>query len=76
MEDVKLTPQQEALIAESIRKRKPYLLRVEAEVQAVQHGTIEIRLEVRNGSVDKIVFIDHKSWIREKDHLLDPKSVS
>ena len=67
--DVQLTPEQEALIASAIRKRKPYLLRVEEEVQRVQHGSIEVRLEVRNGSVDKITFFDNKSWIREKEQL-------
>lgn len=71
MEDVILTPEQEAAIVASIRRHKPYLLRLEEEVQSVQHGSIEVRLEVRNGSVDKITFFDHKSWIREK---IDTKS--
>ncbi len=69
MNEVLLTPEQEALIANAIRKRKPYLLRLEEEVQTVQHGIIEVKLDVRNGSVDKITFFDHKSWIREKEQL-------
>ena len=73
MEEVLLTPEQEALIVASIKKRKPYLLRLEEEVQTVQHGSIEVRLEVRNGSVDKIVFFDHKNWIREKEQIVDTK---
>ncbi len=72
MNDISLTPEQEALIAQAIRRRKPYLLRLEEEVQCVQHGSIEVKIEVRNGSVDKITFFNCKSWIREKD--IDTKS--
>ena len=67
MEDVQLTPEQETAIVVSIKRHKPYLLRLEKEVQSVQHGSIEVRLEVRNASVDKITFFNHKSWIREKE---------
>lgn len=65
--DVQLTPEQEAAIVSSIKRHKPYLLRLEEEVQSVQHGCIEVRLDIRNGLVDKITFFDHKSWIREKE---------
>ena len=74
MENIALSPEQEAAIVNSIKKHKPYLLRLEEEVQVVQHGSIEVRLEVRNGSVEKITFLDHKTWIREKEQILDPKS--
>lgn len=67
MDELTLTPEQEAAIVVSIKRHKPYLLRLEEEVQAVQHGCIEIKLDVRNGSVDKISFFDHKTWIREKE---------
>lgn len=67
MDELTLTPEQEAAIVASIKRHKPYLLRLEEEVQSVQHGSIEARIEVRNGSVDKITFFDHKSWIREKN---------
>lgn len=67
MDELILTPEQEAAIVVSIKRHKPYLLRLEEEVQSVQHGSIEIRLEVRNGSVDKLTFFNHKSWIREKE---------
>ena len=74
MNDVELTPEIEAMIVANMRKRKPYLIRLEEEVQSVQHGSIEIKIEVRNGSVDKITFFNHKSWIREKEQtLLDSK---
>ena len=64
---MELTPEIEAMIVENMRRRKPYLIRLEEEVQAVQHGSIEVKIDVRNGSVDKLTFYDHKSWIREKD---------
>ena len=67
MEDVELTPTQEAAIVASIRRHKPYLLRLEEEVQTIQHGSIEVKIDVRNGSVDKLTFFNSKSWIREKD---------
>lgn len=67
MEEVNLTPQQEAAIVVSIKRHKPYLLRLEEEVQVVQHGSIEVKLEIRNGSVDKISFFNQKNWIREKE---------
>jgi hypothetical protein len=69
MSELLLTPEQEAAIVASMRKHKPYLIRLEEEVQSVQHGSIEVRIEVRNGSVDKITFFNHKSWIREKEQL-------
>ena len=64
---MELTPELEAMIVENMRRRKPYLIRLEEEVQAVQHGSIEVKIDIRNGSVDKLTFYDHKSWIREKD---------
>jgi hypothetical protein len=71
MSDIKLTPEQEAQIAQAIRENKPYLLAVEDAVQSVQHGEIDIKIFVRNGSVDKIMFYESKSWIRQ--HIVDPK---
>lgn len=71
MEDIKLTPELEALIVQSMKKRKPYLIRLEEEVQAVQHGSIELKVDIRNGSVDKITFTSHQTWIKEKDANID-----
>lgn len=67
MDELELTPELEAMIVANMRKRKPYLIRLEEEVQHVKHGSIEVRIEVRNGSVDKITFFDHRNWIREKE---------
>lgn len=61
------TPEQEAAIVESIRLHKPYLLRIEEEVASTQHGSIELVIDVRSGSVDKITFISRKSWLRRAE---------
>lgn len=71
MADIKLTPEQEALIAQAIRENKPYLLAIEEAVQSIMHGEVDIKIFVRNGSVDKIMFYASKSWIRQ--HAVDPK---
>lgn len=61
------TEQQEALIAEAIRKRKPYLLKIEEEVQRIGHGSFKVVIQTRAGSVDKMTFEEiSKSWLRDK----------
>lgn len=75
MEDVKLSAEQELLIVQAIKKRKPYLLRLEEEVQQLQHGCIELKVDVRNGSVDKLTFTSHRTWIKEKDSNIDSNPI-
>lgn len=67
MTDPKLSTEQEKLIAESIRKRKPYLLKIEEEVQRIGFGTIKVVIQTRSGSVDKMEFEEMKSWLRDKE---------
>ncbi len=65
--DVVLTTQQEAMIVDAIKARKPYLLRIEEEVEKVNFGSILLEVNVRNGSVDKMDFKEiNKTWLREK----------
>ena len=53
--------------ANIILTKKPYLVELENRVQDVQHGKIIVELDVRSGSVDKMVFKEiDKNWIREK----------
>lgn len=67
MKDPILTQEQEAQIAQVIKARKPYLLRIEEEVTKVQFGSILVEVAVRNGAVDKMDFKEvNKSWLREK----------
>lgn len=68
---IELTPELEAMIAQRIMENRPYLYELEQHVAAVFHGAIEVKLEIRAGSVEKMTFTNHKSWIREK---IDPKS--
>lgn len=67
MNGTALSEEQEAIIAESIRKKKPYLLRIEEEVQSTKFGSFKVSIQVRNGSVDKMEFeqVNH-SWLRDK----------
>lgn len=67
MKDLTLTVEQEALIVQAIKERKPYLLKIEETVTEVQHGSIVVEIMIRNGSVDKMNFKEvDKSWLREK----------
>lgn len=59
----KLTPDQ---FAELIRKTKPYLIAIEERCTTVQNGSLELRLEVHNGVVDKITFYEGRHWLRRK----------
>ncbi len=62
-----LTPEQELAIVQSIKEHKPYLLRIEEEVHSTEHGSIELVISVRSGSVDKIEFKSTKSWLRRTE---------
>ena len=63
-----LTPEQEALIAEAIRRRKPHLLEIEKEVERLGHGEVTLKIFIRSGVVDKVAFIDAtRTWVKTKD---------
>lgn len=67
MKDDNLPIELQNQIAEAMKKRKPYLIAIEEEVQRIQHGSVTIEIYVRSGSVDKLEYKDAKrSWIREK----------
>lgn len=66
MNEIELTPEQEALIANAIRTKKPYILAIEDIAQDLQYGTIEVRMEVRAGAIEKMSFFNTKTWLREK----------
>lgn len=66
------TAEQEAKIAEAIKNRKPYLLKIEEEVQRINYGSFKVVVEIRGGMVDKMKFEEvSKSWLRDKS--LDTK---
>lgn len=60
----KLTPDQ---YAELIKLTKPYLLELEERVESIQFGTIEIRIEVRAGVVEKMTFFSGKTWLKARE---------
>jgi len=58
-----MTPEQ---YAQLIEKNKPHLVRIEEEVERVSDGQLDIRVDVRQGVVNKITFIDSRVWFRPK----------
>ena len=68
-----LTPEMESFIAKKMMENKPYLLALEERVGKVDYGSIEVRLEVRGGVVEKVVFYEGHTWLKEKNKL-DPTS--
>lgn len=63
MNEPKLTPDEYANL---IQQTKPYLIRIEEVVSDTQYGSIEVRLEVRAGSVEKMQFFNAKTWLKQK----------
>ncbi len=66
--ELKLTPEQEVLIANAIKTKKPYILALEEVAQDIQYGTMEVQMEVRAGSIEKMAFFNKKIWLREKQN--------
>lgn len=60
---VKLSPEQ---FAEIIGKEKPYLIAIEERVRNLSYGTIDCKLEVRAGAVEKVQFFESKNWLKPK----------
>jgi len=59
-----LTPDQ---FAELIRKAKPHLIKIEEEIEKVDYGTIEVKLSVRAGVIEKMEFVESRVWLRPKE---------
>jgi hypothetical protein len=64
MNEPTLTPDQ---YAELIQKSKPYLIALEERVASIEYGDIEVRITVRAGAVEKMVFFEGKTWMRGKE---------
>lgn len=60
----KLTPEQ---YAQMVEEAKPYLIQLEERVQNIGYGTIAVELNVRAGVVEKMEWIERKSWLRAKN---------
>lgn len=53
--------------AEIMAKNKWHLLRIESEVERVDYGIIEVRLDVRAGIVEKVTLKSEKNELRPKE---------
>lgn len=63
---IELTPEQESMIANAIRTNKPYILALEEQASDIDYGTIDVRMEVRAGVIEKMSFFSSKTWLRDK----------
>lgn len=73
MSEQQLTPELEAMIVQRIMENKPYLLAIEDAVQQAMDtstpkgfGTVDIRLEMRGGKVEKVSTFSTSVWMRPK----------
>lgn len=69
LKDLNLPPELEQRIATAMKIRKPYLLGIEDWVQDTQDGFVEVRLEIRKGTVEKMTKFSGKYWIKQKEPL-------
>lgn len=54
--------------AQYIATNKPYLIEIEEEIQKMgQYGEIEIKLSIRGGRVEKVIFWKGRTWLRGKE---------
>ena len=57
--------------AKYIVENKPYLIEIEEEIQKMgQYGEIDVKIGIRGGRVEKVVFWKGRTWLRDKQ--LDP----
>jgi hypothetical protein len=57
--------------AKYIAENKPHLIEIEEEIQKMgQYGEIEVKIGIRGGRVEKVVFWKGRTWLRDKQ--LDP----
>lgn len=63
MTDMKLTPEQYAQIVE---QNKPHLIAIEEQIMKTSDGSIELKIDVRAGAVNKITFFNSSYWFRSK----------
>lgn len=61
-----ITPELEAKIAKAIMENKPYLVEIEDHVATMKYGEMDLKLTIRGGTVEKISFIESKTWLKDK----------
>jgi hypothetical protein len=65
-EIINLTMLRPALLIQILHQAKPYLKAIEEQAQEIGHGKLELELTVRAGEVEKMEFVNRKTWLRKK----------
>lgn len=52
--------------ANVIAQRKPHLIEIEQRISDLEYGEMEVVLVIRAGVVEKMEFINRKTWLRDK----------
>jgi hypothetical protein len=52
--------------ANHLKDTKPHLIKIEEEATQIQFGTIDIRIEVREGEVVKMDFWKGEHWLKPR----------
>ena len=48
-----------------INKTKPYLFELDRQVLELGYGSLDVRLDIRNGEVTKLTTIYNKTWLMD-----------
>lgn len=56
-----------AQLQDMVSQEKPYILELDKAIQDLKFGTIDLKLEVRAGEVEKMSFFQTKNWLRPKE---------
>ena len=57
---------QELLLIDILKTKKPYLVEIENLTQALQYGQLELVVHVRAGEVEKMELVNRKVWLKPK----------
>ena len=56
--------------AKWVVENKPYLIEIEEEIQKMgDYGEMEIKLVIRGGRVEKVIFWKGRTWLRDRANL-------
>lgn len=55
------------LIYQVLKQMKPYLAVIDERATQVDYGEIELKITVRAGEVEKMQFIETKTWLKPKN---------
>lgn len=63
MQETKLTAEQYAQIVE---QNKPHLIAIEEQIMKTGDGSVELKIDIRSGIVNKITFFNSQYWFRQQ----------